>query len=805
MGLFGMLNKKNLSEVYPECKKLYIQGKLEKAENLLLPFAGQHPDADYLLAQIQMEIAMRKHDKKLLANAKDLLIGAASKGHKESAQRLADLFNDRRFLPQEAPKPAAPAPEPEEDIPGYDLYESGCELYEEEDYESALELFLEAAEMGCADAAYNVAIMYMNEEGTECDPDEALYWAKVAAKGGVEGADELAEEIQAAIEAAEEELAEEDEDSPDADDSQLSAVELFDKAVAHHSNGNYEEAASLFAQAAYKGNGQAAVNLAVMFVQGKGVDRNLYEASLWAHKATNLGARRGRELLEKIDQYIAQEEAEAAAEKAKPTLTKEERLRREFFEDYNPVDQFDAMVHAHRMGDKATAKAIMNELAAKGDTYAAKYASVCNDPQAYHDWLNNAFLEGHPMSLVAMGIEYIYGETGKQELGYAAIRVHEAEDLGHPYTEKLRQLVGTIGGKEPLALGREAYRQGNFQQAYKHYMDANNLCSDDGTYLLARMLMEGTGIKKNTVQGLEYLRQLANRNYEFALSDLAKVYFTGNGDLLQYNRARYWADKAGSGKLEQAIDQVEYGLDEFRNGDYEEAMLDMESHVDSGNMDAAYRVGAMYRDGLDTDKDILSANLAFERLQSERGITFGSFVNPKNNRVRPLTWHILELDKKNRRMLLFCDYVLEQRAFSNSANDSWNTSSLRKWLNGDALNKYFTPWEQKQILSYDHNRAADKLWLPDKAMIDKYFSPADWDLTNKDGVAIATLLYKHAQATGTWFPDKAEGKDEWWVDIPGKYGSGYCQYVDVSGQLVLVGYKCTDSKAGPRPMMWIKY
>lgn len=59
-----------------------------------------------------------------------------------------------------------------------------ADYYEEEDYESAFELFLHAAQRGNEDGQYMTAAMYMSGEGTKQDQAEAFRWYLKAAEQG---------------------------------------------------------------------------------------------------------------------------------------------------------------------------------------------------------------------------------------------------------------------------------------------------------------------------------------------------------------------------------------------------------------------------------------------------------------------------------------------------------------------------------------------------------------------------------------------------------------------------------------------
>lgn len=64
------------------------------------------------------------------------------------------------------------------------LYQRGDEAWSKGDLPSAFRYFLAAAKMGMTSAFRTVGHFYDSGEGVKADPDEALYWYKMAARNG---------------------------------------------------------------------------------------------------------------------------------------------------------------------------------------------------------------------------------------------------------------------------------------------------------------------------------------------------------------------------------------------------------------------------------------------------------------------------------------------------------------------------------------------------------------------------------------------------------------------------------------------
>ena len=81
-------------------------------------------------------------------------------------------------------------------------------------------------------------------------------------------------------------------------------------------------------------------------------------------------------------------------------------------------------------------------------------------------------------------------------------------------------------------------------------------------------------------------------------------------------------------------------------------------------------------------------------------VCIGNFeIVPGNEKTEPIFWRVI--DKKDGKLFLLSDQLLDNYAFNNNQAEekttSWETSSLRKFLNGDFLTTCFTEDEQKLI------------------------------------------------------------------------------------------------------------
>ena len=111
---------------------------------------------------------------------------------------------------------------------------------------------------------------------------------------------------------------------------------------------------------------------------------------------------------------------------------------------------------------------------------------------------------------------------------------------------------------------------------------------------------------------------------------------------------------------------------------------------------------------------MLSVNvcLANSKLVVGNTVTFGRYEQDnKDDGPEPLAWEVL--DVRDGKALLISKYIIELKPYHSTAHEegiSWETCSLRKWLNEDFYNTAFNDRERKYILLTD----VDNSTLPEE-------------------------------------------------------------------------------------------
>ena len=179
-------------------------------------------------------------------------------------------------------------------------------------------------------------------------------------------------------------------------------------------------------------------------------------------------------------------------------------------------------------------------------------------------------------------------------------------------------------------------------------------------------------------------------------------------------------------------------------------------------------------------------------------VTFGSYPQTLDgDDMTEIEW--LVLAREGKKALLISRYGLDAQEYhSEDTAITWQTCSLRTWLNSTFLNKAFTATEQSAILmtTVDNSKAQgysgystdggnnteDKVFLLSYAEANKYLGITD-DGYNEE-LSIEATAYARWRGTHTdsneawwWLRSPGEAKDEAIIACPGGYiSSSYVSY-----------------------------
>ena len=169
-------------------------------------------------------------------------------------------------------------------------------------------------------------------------------------------------------------------------------------------------------------------------------------------------------------------------------------------------------------------------------------------------------------------------------------------------------------------------------------------------------------------------------------------------------------------------------------------------------------------------------------------VTFGHYEqdNDLENGSEPIEWIVL--DVQDGAPLLISRYALDSKLYNETrASVTWESSSLRKWLNGDFIQAAFEPAETALLMTTMVDNATEQgnsLWstLGGKNSRDQVFllsyAEAGEFFNSKEGRCCLASAYAKAQGVYT----TANGNCWWWLRSPGLDQSN-AAYVNTDGSL----------------------
>lgn len=310
------------------------------------------------------------------------------------------------------------------------------------------------------------------------------------------------------------------------------------------------------------------------------------------------------------------------------------------------------------------------------------------------------------------------------------------------------------------------------QEYSKKYSEAMEMI-ESGDYDAGYAILEELG-ENETIQSNKYdraIKLMDSGDYDSAYELLSQV---GKNDMIE------------SSRYDRAIKSID-------SGDYQAA--------------CALLAGLTYKDSAEKLQSIRSLLLA-KAIPGDM-VFFGKYEQDydTSNGKEDIEW--LVLDKKDDAVLVISKHVLEDKSFGRD-DDTWETCSLRKWLNADFINDAFSTAEQSKIQStqvaadkntYSHYSSVD----PGNATMDKVFLLSEsevWKYFTSDESRTADL-YSSVSNDYRY--------DSWWLRTPGatpigidgktykRYGA---TYVTAIGYISLSGDP-GGATNGVRPAMWI--
>ena len=208
-------------------------------------------------------------------------------------------------------------------------------------------------------------------------------------------------------------------------------------------------------------------------------------------------------------------------------------------------------------------------------------------------------------------------------------------------------------------------------------------------------------------------------------------------------------------------------------------------------------------------------------------VTFGRYPQTAaGDDETPIEWLVLDYDSQNNKSLLISRFALDGQQYNNEhAAVTWETCTLRAWLNGEFLNRAFNSEEQAQILVTKVNNSfevedikcsdtEDKVFLLNAEEAMHLFLPKDVEnpyVYLKDYLRCYPTDYAKQQGIYVYHNTKKGGRSKgnpeylgavsWWLRSPG-LTSAQAFFVLHSGDLVYRETVEWDDIA-VRPAIWV--
>lgn len=184
-------------------------------------------------------------------------------------------------------------------------------------------------------------------------------------------------------------------------------------------------------------------------------------------------------------------------------------------------------------------------------------------------------------------------------------------------------------------------------------------------------------------------------------------------------------------------------------------------------------------------------------------VLFGSYEqdNDTSNGKEKIEW--LVLDKQDGKLLVISRYALDCQPY-NAAKTSvtWETCSLREWLNGSFLNAAFSEEERAMIPSVTVSAEKNPNYStdPGNSTTDRVFllsiPEANMYFRSESSRRCQGSEYCYAQGASN------NGNVWWWLRSPG-WRSNATAYVNTGGYIYDIGYLVNYDCYAVRPALWI--
>lgn len=419
-------------------------------------------------------------------------------------------------------------------------------------------------------------------------------------------------------------------------------------------NREYEEAARLYRTSADLGFFRAQYALALLYMEGYGVEKDLDAAELWAQKAADQGYESAAKLVKELqEKRSATSDALALGMNFYEQENYEQAVRhfRTAANADHPYAQAClAVCYATGEGvekDLDTAELWAKRALDSGDEKAAALLDAIHEEQrdeafesgvsCYEQgdytqafqYFHTAAQLGLPNAQFSLALCYFEGEGVEQNLDMAILWVERASEQGFEAAAELLELLKTAKA-HPFDLGVACYEKGDYTQAVQYFRIAAEQGDVKAQFNLAHCYAQGEGVEKNQSEAVRWYRAAAEQGDQQAAEALARLrknegkdaFFLGvacleKGDYVQAARFFHNAAELGHAKSQYNLALCYEGGNGVEQ-DQQEAVRWYRAAAEQGLADAQNNLAVFYEQGRGVKQDQHEA-VRWYRAAAEQG------------------------------------------------------------------------------------------------------------------------------------------------------------------------------------------
>ena len=326
-------------------------------------------------------------------------------------------------------------------------------------------------------------------------------------------------------------------------------------------------------------------------------------------------------------------------------------------------------------------------------------------------------------------------------------------------------------------LGEEAYNNGDYDKAMEYLLPAAEAGHVGAQWLLGSMYWEGIGVDQSYEESARWYQYSALQNDSYG--QLWTGYLYENG----------------------------YGVDQS----YEEALKWYQLSADQGSESAREFLTKLLKNHPELETDVENtpvpqAGSAVTNFSAGDLITLGHYEQDGDltNGAEAVEWQVLAVE--DGRALVISRYALDTKPYNETAAGmTWETCTLRAWLNGEFYDSVFSSEEKGQILQVTVKNTDNPIWktkggndTTDRIFLLSIDEARQYFAYSTARQCRHTTYAKNNEA----YIDKSRGTARWWLRSPGSVDKE-AAVIYPDGGVDVSGFNVNNTGVAVRPAFWL--